>query len=364
MVPKYRGTDDDWLDDQSKVVRQTRSNQRPKRQGLAAEAEALPWEESNATVIEVYPRQCRVLLDEESPQKKLLVTYRRAKVLGHSSENKEDWRERSPVTVGDRVQVELSGPQTGVVRGVCARRNQLVRPAPGKDITKQRIFHAVAANVDCVVIVASSKSPDFNSGLVDRYLIATQAAGIRPILCVTKVDLFQKSEASAPWDLYRELGIDVFEVNARSGEGVAPLRESLLGISAVFCGNSGVGKTSLLSCLMGQSAGKVQNVSSATGKGQHTTTVSIMIDGPQGSRWIDTPGVREFGLVGLSRERIRDFFDEFSALPCHLLGCSHLPPSARPDCSAPELPRYPSYRRIAESVDDGSGGTHSTPSKG
>jgi ribosome biogenesis GTPase len=115
---------------------------------------------------------------------------------------------------------------------------------------------------------------------------------------------------------------------------------------------------------MGQSAGKVQNVSSSTGKGQHTTTVSIMIDGPQGSRWIDTPGVREFGLVGLSRERIRDFFDEFSALPCHLLGCSHLPPSARPDCSAPALPRYPSYRRIAESVDDGSGGTHSTPSKG
>ena len=120
----------------------------------------------------------------------------------------------------------------------------------------------------------------------------------------------------------------------------------------VFCGHSGVGKTSLLNRLLGASNRKVGDVSEFTGKGKHTTTSAVLLEGSEEGKWIDTPGVRAFGLVGLVPEELKNYFPEFSDLPCSEHGCSHI---GEPDCQAATTPRYANYRRIFESLQAGEG---------
>jgi ribosome biogenesis GTPase len=271
-----------------------------------------------------------------------LCAYRRAKVI-RGAKSSTDERERSPVAVGDRVRVSTTGSRDGVVEGVCARRNRLARPAPGRD---EKNVHVLVANVDCVAVVASAANPEFSPGLVERFVIAAQAEGIPPILCVNKVDLLPAGQAR-PWSIYRELGYEVVECSVRSGVGIVELRARLLDRAVAFCGHSGVGKTSLLRALIGEEIGRVGDVSDATGKGRHTTTGAVLLHGPGRSRWIDTPGVREFGLLGLTPERLREFYPELASLACTQAVCGHLD---EPDCQARGLPRYPQYRRILESL--------------
>jgi ribosome biogenesis GTPase len=336
MTPKFRGGSDDWLDDED-------SNQRegsaPKKK--SPKAAFLPPEEGNATVIEVYPKQARVAVDGVTGT--LLCGYRRAQVI-QSSENV---RERSPVAVGDRVLIAQLNPQDGIVEGVCTRRNYLARPAPGKEQKKDEsiILHVVAANIDLLVIVASVSSPEFSPGLVDRYIIAAQAAGIPSLICITKTDLLS-STSSKPWQEYQKIGYPLYALSVVVGDGVHALLPQLEGKTVVFCGHSGVGKTSLFRTILDKDVGKTGEVSESTGKGRHTTTSSILYK-KGNSSWIDTPGIREFGLIGVTSENLSTYFPEFSALACTSRGCSHI---AMDDCQATDLFRYPSFLRIHESL--------------
>jgi ribosome biogenesis GTPase len=113
-----------------------------------------------------------------------------------------------------------------------------------------------------------------------------------------------------------------------------------------------VGKTSLLRVLLGTAVGKVADVSGATGKGKHTTTAAILLQGPEGSDWIDTPGVREFGLAEIQPEQLKDQFPEFNNLKCQAPSCLH---ESEEGCAARELPRYSSYRRMIDSLRAGEG---------
>jgi ribosome biogenesis GTPase len=320
-----------------------RGASRPKK-NPAAKATFLPPEQANATVAEVFPKQCRVKLDDlpEKPGDEILCSYRRAGVVGQADSSV---RERTPVAVGDRVQASRTSPDSGVVEGVCERRNRIVRPAPGRDAQQ----HVLAANVDAVAIVASTRSPEFSPGLIDRFLIGAQAAGAEPVICVTKIDL---ADGARPWDAYSRIGCRVRELCALSGRGVPELRAELEGKTVVFCGRSGAGKTSLLNALLGASAGKVGEVSDATGKGKHTTTSAVLLGGPGGSRWIDTPGVREFGLVDVEPSRLKDFFPELAAAGCARPDCEH---AGEQGCRATGLERHASYLRILESLKSGEG---------
>jgi ribosome biogenesis GTPase len=348
MAPKFRGGSDDWLDDED-------SNQRegsaPKKK--SPKAAFLPPEEGNATVIEVYPKQARVVVD--GAEGTLLCGYRRAQVI-QSSENV---RERSPVAVGDRVLIAQLNPQDGIVEGVCSRRNSLARPAPGKEQKKDEsiILHVVAANIDLLVIVASVRSPEFSAGLVDRYIIAAQAAGIPSLICLTKTDLLPTGLATGlatslddtspkPWLEYQKIGYPVFALSVATGEGVNDLLPRLEGKTVVFCGHSGVGKTSLFRTILEKNVGKTGEVSESTGKGRHTTTSSVLYQKGD-SKWIDTPGIREFGLIGVTSENLSTYFPEFKDLECSRRGCSHI---GMDDCQATALFRYPSFSRIHDSL--------------
>ncbi len=342
MTPKFRGDDNDWLDDENeRGGGKGQVGAGAKKRTIEARNLELPWEEANATISEVYPKLCQVRFDEGG--ERILCAYRRAAVV---SKGTEGLRERSPVAVGDRVRAHKTSPDAGVIDGVCARKSFFMRPAPGKEVGEAKIVHVLAANVEVLLLVASAHRPDFPPGLVDRYSIAAQRGGVELWLGVSKCDLVEEGE-ERPWKLYRDLGFPVFELNSKSGGGVDPLRKALTGRSVLFSGQSGVGKTSLLSALLGHSAGRVGEVNAFTGKGKHTTTSSILIEGPENSRWFDTPGVREIGLVGIEAADVREFFAEFVKLPCHNRGCRH---GVEAECDARGMPRHESYLRIVESL--------------
>ncbi len=317
-MPRFKGSGEDWLDDVAPAPR-------PKggRKPLSGRAKVLKPEEGNGTVAEVFPNQSSVQLDGGGAR--VLCRYRMATLASRGAE-----RERSPVCVGDRVRVEA-----GVIVGRCERRNRLIRPAPN---ARDPLLHVLAANLDLLVVVAAAREPDFSAGIVDRFLVAASAQKIASLLCVNKLDLLEPG-APRPWADRPS----VLEVCARTGAGVPALAERLRGKTAVFCGHSGVGKTSLLRRLLGDQAyGRVGEVSAASGKGRHTTTGAVLIPG---TRWIDTPGIMNFALLDVTRAGLLAHFPELAAAAKSCPeGCPH------EACAVGALPRSESYRRIRDSL--------------
>ncbi|MCM0604618.1 MAG: ribosome small subunit-dependent GTPase A [Xanthomonadaceae bacterium] len=298
----------------------------------------IPIEETNATVLEIYPKFIKVRIDNTGQTP--LCTYRRA-ALWQSRDL--DQRDRSPLCCGDRVKTKVFGTKDGLVEGVAKRRNQLSRVAPGRD---GGLEHVIAANLDLMVIVSSFSEPEFSPGLVDRFLIASLKSGITPLLCINKVDL-KKSEVK-PWAIYESLGIQCITVSAKKHLGLEELKALLKSKAVVFCGHSGVGKTSLLNQLVESYSGKTGSVNKSTGKGKHTTSSSQLLTIPDGGAWIDTPGVRAFSFSGITEITLKNYFPEFEKLPCSNTNCLH--DGVDPLCNATELFRYDSYQRILESL--------------
>jgi ribosome biogenesis GTPase / thiamine phosphate phosphatase len=320
----YDVADEDWLDGKNARPRPKASDKKPQDK-----ARVLNSDDGNGTVVELFPNQSSVRLDGDPKAK--LCPYRMS-TLAARGEN----RERSPVAVGDRVRVEA-----GVIVGRCERRNKLIRPAPN---ARNVLLHVVAANLDLLAIVASTRDPDFTEGVVDRFLVAASAEKIPTALCVNKTDLLEAG-AERPWLSYREAGVVVLEICAKTGAGQEALLELLAGKTAAFCGHSGVGKTSLLRRLLGDPGyGRVGEVNAATGKGAHTTTGAVFLDGPRGSRLIDTPGIMNFGLFGIARADLLSHFPELAAAAKNCpSACDH---ELVPGCRLREMRRYGSWRGL------------------
>ena len=315
---------------------------------LRHSSSAIPLNETNGTVAEVLPGFCRVKVDDSETT--VLCTYRRAQVFNRAEEAR-DVRERTPVGVGDRVKVQILGSKDGVVEGVAERRNQLSRLAPGRDGV---VVQVIATNIDQVVIVAAVRNPEFTAGIVDRFLVGAQATGIPTLLVINKADLLAESEKDRsesadprPWQIYKDLGVEVIEVSVKHGIQMDALRALLDGKLSVFCGHSGVGKTSLLKVLLQKEVGRVGDLNASTGRGKHTTTSAVLLEGPGGLRLIDTPGVREFTPTGIDPETLASYFPDLASFHCATPGCLH---ENEQDCRAKEAARYSSYARILESL--------------
>ena len=255
----------------------------------------------------------------------------------------------SVLAPGDAVCVEVNDDES-VVTGVRPRRNKLSRPAIGKD--REQVF---AANIDTAVIVASVARPAFNPGLVDRYLVAAQAGGVEPVICLNKIDLVDSDPEGI--EHYRELGLRVYATSCTSTLGLDELRAALSGKISVLTGNSGVGKSSLVNALDPDFDLDTQEISESTKKGRHTTTSSRLHTLHGGIRIIDTPGIRQLGLWGVSPAELNYFFPELSqyAPQCKFRDCTH---THEPKCAVREAveageitkARYDSYVRIRVSL--------------
>ncbi|MHB9022908.1 MAG: ribosome small subunit-dependent GTPase A [Armatimonadota bacterium] len=257
--------------------------------------------------------------------------------------------QQSAVAVGDQVCLAGEPPR---VAGVLPRRTRLARPDPGS----AHIERILAANIDMVVRVVSTKQPSLRPRLLDRILLAIEQGGAVPLIAVTKVDLLGPEERArelARLHPYRALDIQVIPCSAMTGEGLPSLRAAMVDKVCVMVGHSGVGKSSLLNALDPALLLATNGPRKGDGKGRHTTTGSRLFRLEGGIRLIDTPGVREFGLWRMSAEEIRNCFRDFTdvALGCAFADCSH---THEPHCAVKEAvqsgriarTRYAAYRRL------------------
>jgi ribosome biogenesis GTPase len=257
------------------------------------------------------------------------------------------------IAAGDNVLVEFEGEEP-FVRGIAPRTSKLSRKAQEHSRLEEQVF---AANVDLLIVVAAVADPPLRPGLIDRYLIASQVCGIEPILCINKMDLVDEEPPEV--QPYRDVGIRVFNTSADTGLGLDALREALRGKLSVLSGHSGVGKTSLINALDPEVRLFTQPVSENTGRGRHTTTGARLFQLSDGTRIIDTAGIRALGLWGVSPAEVSLYFPDLAehAMGCKFRDCTH---THEPTCAVRdaiergEIPkaRYDSYLRIRQSLKD------------
>lgn len=226
----------------------------------------------------------------------------------------------TPVVAGDFVKFSIAAPAgdgsrpTGVIEQVLPRRTVLTRADSFKAIEPQPIV----ANAQQMLIVASLLEPEVRWGLVDRMVVAAQSGGLKPVICLNKVELAHSSArgeelmrfADEALAHYRSLGIATLRTSATARLGLDELRQTLQNTSTVLAGHSGVGKSSLIRALQPNLNIRVQPVSAATGKGRHTTTFSRRYDLDFGGQVYDTPGVKLFGLWAVNPDNLIRFFPD------------------------------------------------------
>lgn len=239
--------------------------------------------------------------------------------------------QKKSLAVGDRVLVNELADGLHRAERVLPRTSFLSRPDPNRP----DIERVLVANVDSAVVVVSAARPALKRRLVDRYTIALQRGGVAPVVCANKADLIEGERAREKvletLASYRDLGFPSFLTSAVAAEGLDGLREELVGRTVVFVGQSGMGKSSLLNGLWPELELVTGEVRESDGKGRHTTTSSVLLEVGDGTRVIDTPGVRGWGLYDIDRESLAESFPEFAepARSCRFRDCSHV---VEPDC--------------------------------
>lgn len=225
--------------------------------------------------------------------------------------------QRHPVAAGDWVRVS-DGADIGVIQAVEPRRNSLCRESRGRR-------HVIVANVDQVFIVGSAAQPDLKPALIDRLLVAAEAAGIRPLICINKADLVPATALVPLAGVYARMGYPVVLCSTVTGLGLARLDRELAGRVTAVVGQSGVGKSSLLNSLDPSLDLPVAEVSRENEKGRHTTTTARLLPHRFDGTFVDTPGVRQFALWKTVPAEVPSAFRDLRPLAnlCRFPDCSH-----------------------------------------
>ena len=266
-------------------------------------------------------------------------------------------KQTNPVSVGDYVLFEMQEDGTGVIHEVEDRKNYIVRRAT--KLSKQT--HVIAANIDLLCIVATLASPRTSTGFIDRLLATAEAYHIPAAILFNKSDLMVDDELRAlqqeVGDIYRKVGYPVLEVSALEGTDVDAVKEMIAGKTVLFSGHSGVGKSALLNAISPGLGLKVGQISDWSLKGKHTTTFAEIFPIQQSTFLIDTPGIKEFGMVDFSPQELSHFFPEMRNYlhGCRFANCTH---THEPDCAIKKAvvdgliseERYRNYLNILEDI--------------
>jgi len=290
--------------------------------------------------------------------KELIYPTASASSLRHNVQEVRQLAHVDPVAIGDRVHYVASDDGRGLIIEILPRRSRLSRPAT---VPGQRVFEQViVANADQVLPVFAVADPTPKWGLLDRYLVAAEAVGLRSQIVINKSDLAWKNpRLNAELEIYRRIGYPILLVSAATGEGIEELKQVLQGRLSVLVGKSGVGKTSLLNAIQPGLGLKVKAVSQGElGKGRDTTSHLEMFELASSGTLVDTPGMREFGLWNIHSEDLAYLFPEMSdhAGQCKFgMSCQH---DREPGCAirksvmAGEISpqRYKSYMHLKEEL--------------
>lgn len=268
----------------------------------------------------------------------------------------------NPIAVGDVVEiVREDGDATAnnaMITEITARRNYIVRSSPHKKTQK----HIVAANMDQAMLICTVKEPRTSNGFMDRFLVTAAAYHIPVILVFNKRDIYQEKELDKFAELqalYEDIGYKVLLVSAETQDGLDELKAEMKDKTTLMSGHSGVGKSSLINRLLPGLELRTKAVSGWSGKGLHTTTYAEMYDLPDGGSLIDTPGVREFGIVDIPKPELSHYFLEMQPYitECQFNNCLHI---NEPGCAVKEavnegeidVERYVSYASILETIQE------------
>lgn len=274
------------------------------------------------------------------------------KIEGHTSTN--------PIAVGDDVDIEIEAVQeeSAVIQKIHDRRNYVARVSPHN----KRMHHIIASNIDQSLLFATLKEPKTSTGFIDRFLISCEAYHIPAILVFNKADLYKAKEMERfefLKEIYTKAGYRVQLISVETGMGLEELKAELMNKTTLLSGHSGVGKSTFINHLFPQFNLRTQEVSNWSGKGLHTTTFAEMFDINDQTHIIDTPGVRELGIVDIAKSELSHYFPEMRALlgDCQFNNCMHI---NEPGCAVKQQvgigsvseERYVSYLTILDTMED------------
>ncbi|MDZ7629855.1 MAG: ribosome small subunit-dependent GTPase A [Gemmatimonadaceae bacterium] len=258
------------------------------------------------------------------------------------------------LAVGDEVQIEQDDANARwAIADILPRRSQLARRAPGGGYG-QRI---VAANVDQVLVVFAAANPEPHPRMIDRFLIIAEANDIAARVVINKADLVSPESVRLRFADYERAGYPVHVTSTETGRGLEALREVLEGRTTALSGPSGVGKSSLMNAMFHGLDLRVGEISQSVNKGRHTTVGALLHPLPNGGYVVDTPGLREIGMWGLTAEHLDGYFPEFRPYlgECRFADCVHV---VEPGCAIREAlarddisaVRYDTYVKLLDEL--------------
>ncbi|MEB0262584.1 MULTISPECIES: ribosome small subunit-dependent GTPase A [unclassified Mucilaginibacter] len=259
----------------------------------------------------------------------------------------------NPLAVGDVVDFDMEPEQgTGIITNLHQRKNYIIR----KSINLSKQAQIIASNLDRALLVVTLASPRTSLGFIDRFLVTAEAYDVPACLIFNKLDLFSEEglEILADYQaIYENIGYPCYSVSALEGTNIDHVQELLKDKVTLFSGHSGVGKSSLINRLLPDLDLRTHMVSEWSDKGMHTTTFAEMFELPQGGFIIDTPGIRELGVIDIEKEVLSHFFPEMRQRmnQCRFNNCRHI---NEPGCAVLQaledgdisLSRYDSYLSI------------------
>ena len=268
----------------------------------------------------------------------------------------------NPIAVGDwvNIEVEVGGEEGGMmITGIDERNNYINRQSPANKYQ----HHIIASNLDQSLLLATLKDPKTSQGFIDRFLVAGEAYHIPSVIIFNKADIYRKKEMDLfeeRKEMYESVGYKVILMSLANKSGLEGVEEILRNKTSLLSGHSGVGKSSFINFIVPGMGLKTQDVSGWSGKGIHTTTFAEMYDLPLlNAHIIDTPGIREFGLVDIPKQELSHYFPEMRSrlINCQFNNCLHV---NEPGCAIKKalnegklsFNRYVSYCMMLESIEE------------
>lgn len=237
----------------------------------------------------------------------------------------DDRKTTNPVAVGDIVTVEMDKDGSNQISKIHPRRNYIIR----KSINLSKQAHILASNLDQAVLVATLVAPRTSLGFIDRFLVTAEAYDIPAKIVFNKKDILDKESLELQDEimkLYTDIGYDCFAVSSFDLKDIEFIKTLLKDKTTLIAGHSGVGKSTLVNAIEPKLDLRIGDISAAHSKGMHTTTFAELFPLSFGGNIIDSPGIKELGLVEMKKEEVGHYFPEILKRmnDCKFNNCLHV----------------------------------------
>ena len=252
----------------------------------------------------------------------------------------------NPIAVGDNVIFEKDSKEEGqgIISEILPRKNYIIR----KSVKLSKQSHIIASNIDLTLLLITKDNPPTSFNFIDRFLVTCEAYQIPVILVFNKIDTYNEEDLSRISEIesiYKSIDYQCIRISAKYGQGVNKISNYMQNKVCLLSGHSGVGKSTLINKINPELDLKTKEISVSHNQGKHTTTYAEMYDLKENIRIIDSPGIKGFGLVDISKNELGDYFPEFfkRKIKCKFHNCMHI---SEPGC---EIKKGVENKTISES---------------